>query len=305
MTELTPDSVMERNPDRESLGKRVRAIWIAWAKEQPTSKASWLKPWDELTEPEREVDRRIGATIWQEAQAGFARPSDATMQKLAEKAYEWTIGCITRKEAVDNVLSVLNEVAGARNEELLFWRKHGTALRNAACALINDNASLDDDAIVAAVVEAKTKINRLITENEMLRSLRCGKCGRQVTPDGDCYGCEMDRLAVENKQIRTLMQEAVDNCEVCRGEHDAGRRCARCKAFAAVLEAKGEPTDAETKQNSPDELTKEERDLVWRITKSVKAGRATRDDNEIIDCLWKTKQAEKKLIESIVNHRTK
>jgi hypothetical protein len=46
--------------NRESLGRLVREVWIEWAKEQPNPKPSWLLPWDELSEPDREVDRRIG-----------------------------------------------------------------------------------------------------------------------------------------------------------------------------------------------------------------------------------------------------
>jgi hypothetical protein len=48
---------------REALGRIVRQAWMAWAREQPTPKASWLQTWEELTEPEREVDRRIGETL--------------------------------------------------------------------------------------------------------------------------------------------------------------------------------------------------------------------------------------------------
>lgn len=49
--------------DRESLGRIVRTVWIEWAREQPNPKPTWLQPWEELTEPEREVDRRIGERI--------------------------------------------------------------------------------------------------------------------------------------------------------------------------------------------------------------------------------------------------
>jgi len=49
--------------DREHLGRMVREIWIVWAREQPHPKPSWLKPWEELSEPDREVDRRIGEGI--------------------------------------------------------------------------------------------------------------------------------------------------------------------------------------------------------------------------------------------------
>ena len=37
--------------------------WVKWALEQPSPKPSWLSPWKELTEPEREVDRRIGEAV--------------------------------------------------------------------------------------------------------------------------------------------------------------------------------------------------------------------------------------------------
>ena len=49
--------------DLDMLGRAVRDEWIKWAKEQPNPKPSWLLPWEELTEPEREVDRRIGAHL--------------------------------------------------------------------------------------------------------------------------------------------------------------------------------------------------------------------------------------------------
>lgn len=49
--------------DRESLGRAVREEWVAWAKEQPGPKPSWLVPWEELDGPNKEVDRRIGERI--------------------------------------------------------------------------------------------------------------------------------------------------------------------------------------------------------------------------------------------------
>lgn len=44
---------------REAGGKLVRRIWIEWAKEQPDHASSWLVPWEKLSEPDREVDRRV------------------------------------------------------------------------------------------------------------------------------------------------------------------------------------------------------------------------------------------------------
>jgi hypothetical protein len=49
---------------REQLGRHVREEWIDWASEQPSTKPSWLVPWEELSEPDREVDRRIGEALY-------------------------------------------------------------------------------------------------------------------------------------------------------------------------------------------------------------------------------------------------
>jgi hypothetical protein len=48
----------------ETLGQLVRKTWIAWAKEQPNPKPSWLVEWDALPESDKEVDRRIGQAIY-------------------------------------------------------------------------------------------------------------------------------------------------------------------------------------------------------------------------------------------------
>jgi hypothetical protein len=61
------DDLNEHGLDREDLGERVREVWIDWAKTQPDPKPSWLLPWDEMSEKDREVDRRIGETIAHEA----------------------------------------------------------------------------------------------------------------------------------------------------------------------------------------------------------------------------------------------
>jgi hypothetical protein len=52
------------NTERDKLGRLVREVWIAWAKEQPNPKPSWLVPYDQMAEPDKEVDRRIGETLF-------------------------------------------------------------------------------------------------------------------------------------------------------------------------------------------------------------------------------------------------
>lgn len=49
--------------DGEVLGRIVRKVWIEWAKEQPVAKPSWLVEWEGLSEPDKDVDRRIGLAI--------------------------------------------------------------------------------------------------------------------------------------------------------------------------------------------------------------------------------------------------
>jgi cell division protein FtsL len=77
----TPPSDREaRHPEpgrihREMLGREVRAEWVAWAKEQPSPKASWLVPWEGLSEPDKEVDRRIGVRLYNIGRNGWNDPT--------------------------------------------------------------------------------------------------------------------------------------------------------------------------------------------------------------------------------------
>ena len=48
---------------REDLGRLVRETWVAWAREQRDPKLSWLVPWEELDDGQREVDMRIGEAV--------------------------------------------------------------------------------------------------------------------------------------------------------------------------------------------------------------------------------------------------
>ena len=48
---------------REELGKAVRSAWVAYCRETGDTKPSHLAPWEELSEWDKEADRRIGAAI--------------------------------------------------------------------------------------------------------------------------------------------------------------------------------------------------------------------------------------------------
>lgn len=51
--------------ERDDLGRAVREAWVAWACEQPVVKPSWLVPYDDLPEADKEADRRIGEAVAQ------------------------------------------------------------------------------------------------------------------------------------------------------------------------------------------------------------------------------------------------
>jgi hypothetical protein len=83
--------------DREALGRLVREVWVEWAREQPDPKPSWLVPWEDLDDGQREVDMRIGEVI-----ASAERPVDACPPSAAQirtwlLAHGWIPG--TRGEA--------------------------------------------------------------------------------------------------------------------------------------------------------------------------------------------------------------
>jgi len=50
--------------DREFLGQAVREQWVRWATSQPSPKPSWLVPYHELSEADKEADRQIGEHIY-------------------------------------------------------------------------------------------------------------------------------------------------------------------------------------------------------------------------------------------------
>jgi hypothetical protein len=49
--------------DLNDLGRIVCNAWIEWAKEQPNPKASWLVPYDELSQADKDADIRIGQAV--------------------------------------------------------------------------------------------------------------------------------------------------------------------------------------------------------------------------------------------------
>lgn len=51
-------------PTTEELGRKVREVWVEWAKRQTDPKPSWLVEWDQLEDAQKEVDTLIGTTLF-------------------------------------------------------------------------------------------------------------------------------------------------------------------------------------------------------------------------------------------------
>jgi len=106
---------------RENLGKIVREVWIEWAEQQPRAKDSWFTPWDELDEPYKEVDRRIGERLWQLGYLAGVMSEDALetdrlhhVEEVATKLFVqvWRSiqrGAIDERSMVSDVALVLRD----------------------------------------------------------------------------------------------------------------------------------------------------------------------------------------------------
>lgn len=56
--------------ERDRLGQLVRETWVGWAQQQPSPKPSWLVPWEQLGESDREADRLIGEQLFMAGRRG-------------------------------------------------------------------------------------------------------------------------------------------------------------------------------------------------------------------------------------------
>ena len=57
------DAAMEDMLDRDLLGYAVRQTQAAWARRQVQADPSWLVPYDDLPEEQKEADRRAGEAV--------------------------------------------------------------------------------------------------------------------------------------------------------------------------------------------------------------------------------------------------
>lgn len=93
--------------DRDTLGRFVREAWVRWAETQPSPKPSWLAPYDELSEPDKEADRQIGEALARWALIG----ESARLSKVEEH--------LRNIEATANAISSPQRMSIIRKQALL------------------------------------------------------------------------------------------------------------------------------------------------------------------------------------------
>lgn len=94
------------DPDisRKYLGRMVREAWVMWALTQPNPKASWLAPYDDLSEPDKEADRQIGETVWQAAlDRAEAEKAAAVLEERATCTEELKLALAAAVEAAAQI----------------------------------------------------------------------------------------------------------------------------------------------------------------------------------------------------------
>lgn len=84
--------------DRDTLGRMVREAWVRWALTQPNPKPSWLLPYSELSETDKEADRQIGEAIakWtlihsEASRFSPAAPQEAEAVRIGDAVLDWMV----------------------------------------------------------------------------------------------------------------------------------------------------------------------------------------------------------------------
>ena len=99
--------------DLDELGRGVREAWLRWALTQPNPKPSWLLPYDELSEPDKEADRQIGAAVWQAAEARVAEIA-ASNEKVVDDVMTRIVDLVMVGDALHH-LARHGDTCGLRN----------------------------------------------------------------------------------------------------------------------------------------------------------------------------------------------
>ena len=202
--------------DREALGRRVRTLWVDFARQQPNPKPHHVAPWEDLDEPNREVDRIIGETLTREAvewafAAVMAVPyanavGPATCIAEARKALRVPVSTTEPR----NILEALGQSALVKLAD-----EKATAMQARAEKAEADLATATKRAEEAEAV--LTDVRRRLAE-ERRRPVAHLPDPRTGYGDHDSHGTLCTNKATQDTVI---MEPAKATCDSCLREHIA------------------------------------------------------------------------------------
>ncbi|NTA27453.1 hypothetical protein [Allorhizobium ampelinum] len=138
--------------ERDTLGRFVREAWVRWAQSQTNPKPSWLVPYDDLSEADKEADRQIGEAVARWTMIGNAARS-AQVQDIAENAEEVKPVAFIVREALDELKKHCNATTTVwSGKTKLKMARAGVPLYNRppADAALLEEAVAERDALIAA-----------------------------------------------------------------------------------------------------------------------------------------------------------
>lgn len=253
--------VVARHRRRERLGRLVRDVWIAWAQEQPSPKPSWLVSWEDLTEPDREVDRRIGERLAREGRD--ERISELTILRAAlaaeREAHAETKRLVGWPEDAAQVTRIDSWVSGPTHDAL--HDRYDALVRECAEAR-NAMATADNAARAAlrraeraeaACAEMSAAVTRLVHEEGACRcdlengGPMCATCaaaaltlpqanpGAALLAERDALRATVERLERVRAAVERLRPSDLAPRYSC--ECTSGNRCDECELRGALRSA--------------------------------------------------------------------
>lgn len=150
-----------------------------------------------------------------------------------------------QRQAYDWALNQQHQSVAARYARALalYIKEHNTALDEAREREDDWHRSwrLAEDAL-EATTRAAQKVEAKL---ELLRQAECLHCGRSLPPDGDCYGCEVDRMAAQVVALREGLEKVLDGIRKARDWREAYEiLCGLQEPIRALLSAPTPRADA-------------------------------------------------------------
>lgn len=152
------ESVGRLNPDY--LGELVRKAWVEWAYTQPNPKPSWLMPYRDLSEPDKQADRDIGVALARIGASTFASQHRFLFKHIIEALSTPIAG---GEDAVERVARAIDPYA--------FSDQTGDSYAEARLCRAYEKAR--------AAIRALSTLPQSIEPSEAPRG-RCGQCGERL-----------------------------------------------------------------------------------------------------------------------------